>query len=141
MHWQRTAPVQPVGALFAEGEAVADAAAMLARKSALFRSLPMARGEDWMILFAGRVPGAGADDPATILPSLPGTRPLYTDAEGWWLPVGVEWQVPAQARGDMRQALVAAHGVAPPLLILPIFAEGADTARTIHLYPIRLAAA
>lgn len=141
MNWQRTAPVQPVGALFAEGEAAAHAVTMLAGKSALFRSLPIARGEDWIILFAGPVPGAQADDPATILPSLPGTRPLYTDAEGWWLPVGVEWQVPVQARGDVRQALVEAHGVPPPLLILPKFAGGADTARTIHLYPIRLAAA
>lgn len=137
MHWRRTAPVQAVDALFAAGADAADRLlAGLAGKSALFGALPMARGDDWIILFAGPIPGDVADPPGRILPSLAGMVPLYEEAKGWWLPVGIELAVPVQARDAVRAALCEEHGVMPPALIVPRFDAGAETTRAIDLYLI-----
>lgn len=139
MHWRKTDPLQSVGALFACGDAAVDAVAALEGKSALFRSLPIARGKDWIILLAGSVPGEESEATAMILPSLPGTLPLHEEAEGWWLPVGVECGVPPQARPALRQALGDAYAVAPPLALIPEFEGAAGTTRRVHVYPIRVA--
>lgn len=138
MHWRKTDPLQSVGALFARGDAAANAVAALEGKSAHFRSLPIARGEDWIILLAGSLSAGEGEAPAMILPSLPGTLPLHEEAQGWWLPVGVECDAPPQARPALRQALGDAYAVAPPLALIPEFDGDANKTRRVHIYPIRV---
>ena len=135
MHWRRTAPVQEVGALIAFGPGVIDRTlGSLARKSALFRDLRIDHGEGWIAIFAAPL----ADESGIldrILPSVEGTA-LYEDAPGWWLPVGVELDVPGHARAALRQALADHHGMRSPLIVVPRIEEAKDRTDQADIYAI-----
>ena len=134
MRWRRVDPVQPVAALFVSGEvAVAQAEAALATKSALFQTMKQVRGADWLVWFATRLPSDDGEAEA-ILPSVPGMQPLYEDAPGWWLPVGMALDVPDTLSAELRTALCVARHVKPPFLLIPRFVGRADHAETADLY-------
>jgi hypothetical protein len=139
MHWRRTAPVQEVGALIAFGPGVIDRTlGSLARKSALFRDLRIDHGEDWIAIFAAPLAdesGTPAGTPDRILPSVEGI-PLYEDAPGWWLPVGVELGVPGHARAALRQALADHHGMTNSLIVVPRITEASDMTDQADIYAI-----
>jgi hypothetical protein len=139
MHWRRTAPVQEVGALIAFGPGVIDRTlGSLARKSALFRDLRIDHGEDWIAIFAAPLAdesGTPAGTPDRILPSVGGI-PLYEDAPGWWLPVGVELGVPGHARAALRQALADHHGMTNSLIVVPRITEASDMTDQADIYAI-----
>jgi hypothetical protein len=136
MRWRRVDPVQPVAALFVSGETeVAQAEAALGTKSALFQTMKQVRGSDWLVWFATRLP---SDDGVAeaILPSVPGMQPLYEDAPGWWLPVGMALDVPDTLSAELRAALCIARNVRPPFLLVPRFENGADHASEADLYEL-----
>lgn len=135
MHWRRTAPVQEVGALIAFGPGVVDRTLRdLARKSAIFGDLRVDYGEGWIAIFAAALMDeSGASD--RILPSVEGTA-LYEDAPGWWLPVGVELDVPGHARVPLRQALADHHDMRSPLIVVPRIEEATDRTDQADIYAI-----
>ena len=135
MHWRRTAPVQEVGALIAFGPGVIDRIlGSLARKSALFQDLRIDHGEGWIAIFAAPL-AHESGTPDRILPSMEGI-PLYEDAPGWWLPVGVELGVPDHARAALRQALADHHGIRSPLIVVPRIAGESDMTDQADIYDI-----
>jgi hypothetical protein len=138
MHWRRTAPVQPVGALLLRGMDCVDRAfTALAGKSDLFRSLSLEFGDDWIVVFASVLEGEGDDEPVKILPTLADATPLHEEAKGWWLPVGIVFGVPDHAQAWLCDALCAEHGFAPPVIIAPYFEAEAETADQADIYLIR----
>jgi hypothetical protein len=125
-----------VAALFVSGAAeVAQAKAALAAKSALFQTMKQVRGPDWLVWFATRVPSDDGEAEA-ILPSVPGMQPLYEEAPGWWLPVGIALDVPDTLFAELRAALCIARNVRPPFLLIPRFENGADHASEADLYEL-----
>jgi hypothetical protein len=138
MHWRRTAPVQPVGALLLRGiDCVDRAFTALAGKSDLFRSLTVEYGDDWIVVFASVLAGEGDDEPVKILPTLADAIPLYEEAKSWWLPVGMALGTPYHAQASLREALCAEHGFTPPVIIAPRFEGEAETADHADIYLIR----
>lgn len=135
MHWRRVAAVQDVTAMIVQGSGAAeDVLHRLAGKSSLFDALLIDRGEDWIAIFAAPLPDeTGTAD--SILPDIPGV-PLYEEAAGWWLPVGVEIAAPAHVRASLRQALAAFNDVRTPAIVVPRFACGADQSCACDLYAI-----
>lgn len=135
MHWRRVPPVQDVGAQIVTGpDAVMQVRARLAAKSILFSELQVDHGDDWVALFAvPLVDEAGGTD--AILPDI-GATPLYEEAPGWWLPVGMEIGAPEPARASLRDALMVAHHVQVPLIVVPLFDGEASLSRRADLYAI-----
>jgi hypothetical protein len=135
MHWRRVAPVQDVGAqIVIRPGAVEQVRARLAAKSLLFSELQIDHGDDWVAIFAmPLVDESGSAD--TILPDLGGTS-LYEEAPGWWLPVGVAVAAPQHARASLRDALMAAHDVRMPVIVVPRFEGDATLSRQALLYAV-----
>lgn len=111
MRWRRVDPVQHIGALMMTGPAAPDRlAAALARKAALFRTLPDEQGDDWAVLFAT---GEG------LLPRIEGAVPLHEAAPGCWLPVGIVVDAPDHVLPSLWKMLADSHDVRPPFVVLP----------------------
>jgi hypothetical protein len=136
MHWRRIASVQLVGALLARGPGCVERTlSQLRQKSILFQSLDVESGEDWIVVFAAFL--ARDSEPVRILPSLPDTIPLYEEATGWWLPVGVALGVPAHAKDALREALSADNRIVPPMIIVPRFLADAQSADQADIYTVQ----
>ena len=136
MHWRRVDPLQPVSALLAiGGDAVAEAKARLAVKSALFQSMRRVEGDGWMVLFAAQVGDDTAGETVAVLPSIPAMIPLYEDAPGWWLPVGTALAAPEPLRAELREALSQARGFRPPVVVVPRF-DDAPAAHCADVYEL-----
>ncbi|MEG3086953.1 hypothetical protein [Sphingomonas sp. PB4P5] len=135
MHWRRVAAVQEVTATIVRGVGVVeDVIAQMALKSALFDEVTVDHGANWIVLFAASVhDGNGAAD--AILPALDGV-PLYEEAAGWWLPVGVEIAAPTHAQASLRQALAAVYALRGLAIIVPHFAEDAALTSQADLYAL-----
>ncbi len=104
----------------------------LSEKSALFGRLGIDHGADWIAVFAAALPGEeGAGE--AVLPALDGV-PLYADGTGWWLPVGVEIDAPAQAHDSLRTALGAYHGLRGSAIVVPRFVGDAPSTDAADLY-------
>lgn len=138
MRWRRVDPVQTIDAAILLG---ADAAGRLRAaigRSALFRTLRVAHGEDWAAVFAGEVTGAGGRR-ELILPRIAGAVPLYEAAPDWWLPAGVAVDVPAHVEGTLWRAMAASRHIQPPAIVLPRF-EADGTSGEADLYLAQQAA-
>lgn len=135
MHWRRVAAVQEVTATIVHGVGVVeDVIARMALKSALFDEVTVDHGANWIVLFAASVRDEnGAAD--AILPALDGV-PLYEEAAGWWLPVGVEIAAPTHAHPSLRQALAAVHDLRGPAIVVPRFADDALSTNEADVYAI-----
>ncbi|MES2056101.1 MAG: hypothetical protein V4564_09195 [Pseudomonadota bacterium] len=135
MHWCRTAPVQDVGALIVIGAGVVDRVLdTLAFKSAVFATLQVDHGADWLAVFAVPLAGAGTE---LMLPRLADAIALYEEVPGWWLPVGTEIGVPAHVRPALRRALCDAHDVDPPAIVVPRFTGPAAHADRADIFIVR----
>lgn len=134
MQWRRVDPVQHVGGLLAVGETMsANAQAQLAGKSKFFDQMLSVRGEGWIAWFAAKIMDENGQEVA-ILPQLSGTLPLYEEAEGWWLPVGVAFDWPEAQSRELRQALCVAHAINPPFALIPRFVDSAQVTSAADIY-------
>ncbi len=134
MTWRRTDPVQEVGALLAVGPgAAARVATEMAGRPAVLRALEVARGDDWIVVFAGALsdPTAAGE---TVLPRLAGAIPLYEESPGWWLPVGVEMTAPTHVHAALRKAMARDNDFDAPVVVVPRL-DGAD-AEAADVYPV-----
>ena len=134
MRWRRGEPLQSVGALILiDVDAKARLQNALLHKSRLFRALPFAWGEGWVVLFAA--PVGDLDEP--VLPRLPGSIALYEAAEGWWLPVGVELEAPVHVHAALWASLTERSAAAPPAVVAPRLASSEPSTHEADVFLIR----
>jgi hypothetical protein len=134
MRWRRCEPLQSVGALILiDVDARARLEDTLLLKSRLFRALPIAWGEGWVVLFSA--PVGDLDEP--VLPQLPGAIALHEATEGWWLPVGVELEAPVHVHAALWASLTGRCDVTPPAVVLPRFALDGPSTHEADVFLVR----
>jgi len=134
MRWRRGEPLQSVGALIlVDADAEARLKEALRHKSRLFRALPAAWGETWVVVFAA--PVGGVNEP--VLLQLPDAIALYEAASGWWLPVGVELEAPPHVHAALWASLLERCAATPPAVVLPRLAPGESSTREADVFLVR----
>ena len=120
MRWRRGDPVQTIDAALILGADAADRLRAAIARSALFRTLRVAHGEDWAAVFAGEVAGPGGSR-EPILPRIAGALALHEAAPDWWLPAGVVVEAPAHVQATLWRAMAASRHIQPPAIVVPRF--------------------
>ena len=129
MRWINIDPIQAVDALLLTGDGAADRLdAALSQKPSFARTLPKAQGEGWAAVFARTLPG----EREAMIPSIGGALPLYEAERGWYFPVGLQLDAPADMVPELLQYLAEEADLRPPAILTP-----RDDGR-IDAYPVRL---